>query len=115
RPSRLRLNFADMQDRDGGALVMHQEALRIDEDMALLALDLLARIIARRIDAGPFFRALDALAVDDRGGRACFAPRSLAAFAVKGVMDAVERAVPAPKVEIVVDRRARRQILRDRA
>ena len=34
---------------------VHQQALRIDEDMPLLALDLLARIIAVRIDAGPPF------------------------------------------------------------
>ncbi len=35
-----------------------QQAERIDEDVALLALDLLARIIARRIDPGPPFSAL---------------------------------------------------------
>jgi hypothetical protein len=34
---------------------MHQEALRIDENVTLLALDLLARIIAMRIDAEPPF------------------------------------------------------------
>jgi hypothetical protein len=32
-----------------------QEALRIDENVALLTLDFLARIIAMRIDAGPLF------------------------------------------------------------
>jgi len=35
-----------------------QQAERVDEDMALLALDLLARIIAVRIDPGPPFSAL---------------------------------------------------------
>jgi hypothetical protein len=37
---------------------MHQEALRIDKDVALLAFDLFARIVAARIDAGPPFSAL---------------------------------------------------------
>ena len=35
-----------------------QEALRIYRDMPLLAFDLLARVIAVRIDAGPPFSAL---------------------------------------------------------
>ena len=37
---------------------MHQQALRIDEDVPLLALDLLACIVARRIDRRPPFSAL---------------------------------------------------------
>ena len=37
---------------------MEQETYRIDQDMPLLALDLLARIVAMRIDAGPPFSAL---------------------------------------------------------
>ena len=40
---------------NGGA---QQQAERVDEDMALLSLDLLARIIAMRIDPGPPFSAL---------------------------------------------------------
>jgi hypothetical protein len=35
---------------------VHQEALRIDEDVALLALDLLACIIAMRIVRPPLFQ-----------------------------------------------------------
>ena len=62
----------------------------------------------------PLFRALDALAVDDGGGRARFAGGLLATARVKRLMDAVERAVPAPQIEIIVDRRARRQVLGDR-
>ena len=34
-----------------------QEPYRIDKDVALLSLDLLARVVARRIDAGPPFCA----------------------------------------------------------
>src|SRR5664280_2808774 len=36
---------------------VHQEALRVDENMSLLAFDFLARIIAMRIDATPPFSA----------------------------------------------------------
>src|SRR5208282_5042804 len=89
--------------------------LGIDEDVPLLALDLLARVVARRIDAGPpFSRALDALAVDDGGGWARFARGGRATSHVKRVVDAIERAVPAPQIEIIVDRRARWQVLGDR-
>jgi len=37
---------------------VHQQALRIDENMPLLALDLLARVVARRIDRRSPFSAL---------------------------------------------------------
>jgi hypothetical protein len=46
------LNVGGVNDR------MQQEALRIDQDVPLLALDQLARIEAVRIDAGPPFSAL---------------------------------------------------------
>ena len=45
------LNVAGMDHR------MKQQAYRIDKDMALFALDLLARIIAVRVDAAPPFSA----------------------------------------------------------
>ena len=35
-----------------------QQALRVDENVPLLALDLLSRIVARRVDRGPPFSAL---------------------------------------------------------
>ncbi len=44
----------DVGGMDGDA---QQEAERIDEDMALAALDLLARVIPRRIERGPPFTA----------------------------------------------------------
>ena len=34
---------------------VHQQAYRVDKDVALLTFDLLTRIVARRIDAGPPF------------------------------------------------------------
>src|SRR5271165_1317197 len=61
-----------------------------------------------------FFRALDALAVDDGGGWARFARGGRATSHVKRVVDAIERAVPAPQIEITVDRRARWPVLGDR-
>src|SRR5271169_7126780 len=63
----------------------------------------------------PFFRALDALAVDDRGGRACFARRGFPALQVERLADALERSAPTPKIEVIVERRARWQVLRDGA
>lgn len=46
------LNIRWMNDR------MHQQALRIDEDMSFLAFDLLAGVIAIRINTDPPFSAL---------------------------------------------------------
>jgi hypothetical protein len=46
------LNISGMHNR------VQQQAYRIDEDMALLALDLFPRIVAVRIDASPPFSAL---------------------------------------------------------
>ena len=68
---------------------VHQQALRIDEDVALPALDLfsLQSEPAGSI-AGPLFRAHDALAVDDHGGSARFARGGLAALRIKPVVDA---------------------------
>ena len=42
----------------GGDDAVQQQALRIDQNMALLALDQLARIEAVRVDASPPFSAL---------------------------------------------------------
>src|SRR6476646_9495766 len=63
----------------------------------------------------PFFRALDALTVDDGGARAGFSVDHLTTLYIERVMDAIERAVPSPQVKIVVHRAARRQVLRDRS
>jgi hypothetical protein len=46
------LNIGGMHDR------MQQQAYRVDQDMPLPAFDLLARVIAVRIDAAPPFSAL---------------------------------------------------------
>src|SRR3954465_11858985 len=61
----------------------------------------------------PFFSALHALAVNDRDRRACLPRGLLAALHIERVMNAIERAVPAPELEVVVPRRARRQVLGD--
>ncbi len=52
-----------------------------------------------------FFCALDALAVDDRGSRARLASGGFPALHVERRVDALERAVPTPKVEVIVERR----------
>src|SRR5882757_206676 len=56
--------------------------------------------------SAPFFSALDALAIDDGCGGAGFAFASLTALHIKRVMNAIERPVVAPQVEIVVHRAA---------
>src|ERR1700730_7806913 len=48
----------------------------------------------------PLFRALHALAVDDAGRRARFTIHGFATLHVERVMNAIQRAVPVPKVEI---------------
>src|SRR5438309_175326 len=62
----------------------------------------------------PFFSALHALAIDDGGGRAGFSFAVLPTRHIKRVMDAIQRAVVTPQVEIVEKCAARRQIFRDR-
>ena len=52
RPAVAVLDIGGMHD------CVHQQALRIDKNVPLLALDLLACVVAGRIDAGPPFSAL---------------------------------------------------------
>src|SRR5271157_1673031 len=67
-----------------------------------------------RIDVGAaLFGAFDALGIDDRCGRTGLTRGSLAAFDAEGVLDAVQRSIPAPAIEIVVYCAARGQILGD--
>src|SRR3954452_21430336 len=62
-------------------------------------------------EPGFFLGALDALAVDDRGGRASLPARPLAGLDEQGVVQAPERAVPGPQRQVAVDRAPRRQVL----
>jgi transposase-like protein len=59
------------------------------------------------IPSALFFRALDALAIDDGRSRARLAPDLLAAGDVQHVMQPVERSVVLPTLEVAVDRAAR--------
>ena len=91
-----------------------QQALRVDKNVPLLTLDLLSRIVTRRINRGPpFFSAFHTLAVDNRCSGARLSGNRLTAFHIELMMDEIERAIPTPKVEIIVQCRARRQVLRD--
>src|SRR3954470_6463048 len=62
----------------------------------------------------PLFCALDALAINDRSARAGVPPRQLPACHIERVVNALERAVVVPSVEVVVQGAARRQVLGDR-
>src|SRR6202050_1195631 len=61
----------------------------------------------------PFFSAFDALAIDDGGGGTGFPANRFAAFYIELMMYEIERAIPTPQVEIIIQRRARRQVFRD--
>ena len=103
------LNVSGMNDG------MNQQALCIDENMPLLALDLLSRIVARPINRKPpFFSAFDALTIDDGGGGTGLPSPRFSAFYIELMMDEIERAIPTPQVKIIVQGRARRQVFRDR-
>ena len=78
-----------------------QIALSIGEDVALAALDLLARIIAPRSAA---FRGFDALAVDPRRRRAGLATGALAVEHDEVMVDRLEHAAIAQPDEPAVDR-----------
>ncbi len=57
---------------------VQQQPLVIYQDVVLLALDLLALVVAMRIDREPpFFRALDALAIDDCADGAAVPPENV--------------------------------------
>src|ERR1700730_2612303 len=58
----------------------------------------------------PFSRALHALAVDDAGRRARCTIHGFPALHIERVMNAIQRAIPVPKVEITKQRAFRRQV-----
>ena len=68
----------------------------VDQDVPFLALDVLAAIEAQPINLASLFRALDALAVDDRCRRAHLATHQFAAADVQGVVQPGEGAVVLP-------------------
>jgi len=78
-----------------------RQAERVDRDVPLLALDLLARVAAARVDARPPSSApstpwLSTVAAGLDG---------------QGVVRAPERPVPGPQRQVAVDRAPRRQVL----
>ena len=87
-------------------------SLSVDEDMSLLAFDLLAshQSPPDRSDA-PLFRALDALAVDNaRSKGLAMSVCLLAAQHIKRVMEPIERAVMLPAAKVKIHRATRRQV-----
>ena len=61
----------------------------------------------------PVFSAFDALAIDDGGGGTGSPANRFAAFYITLMMYEIEHAILTPQVEIIVERRARRQVFRD--
>ncbi len=60
--------------------------------------------------APPFFRTLDALAVDDRRRRAGFFAGEFPHLDELGVMEAYQRAIPFPQPKILMHRAFGRQV-----
>src|SRR5262249_8957530 len=61
----------------------------------------------------PFFSAFDALAIDDGGGGTGLPANRFSTFYIELMMDEIERTIPPPQVEIIVQGRARRRVFRD--
>jgi hypothetical protein len=93
---------------------MNQQALRIDEKMPLLTLDLLSRVVARRINRSPPFFALLTPWLSMTAAGDWLPANRFAAFYIELMMCEIERAIPTSPIEIIVQRRARRQVFRDR-
>src|SRR3984885_10916576 len=84
------------------------------KNVPLFTFDLLACVIPMRIDMGAaLLCAFDTLCVDDCCRWTGLARRFLPAFDIESMVDAPQRAIPLPAVEVVVHRAARRQVLRD--
>src|SRR3954452_23567880 len=94
---------------------VQQQTLRIYQDMAFLALDFSCRnhTLADQSRA-PFFRALDALAINDRSRRAGVSFGQFSTLHVKRVVDAIQRPIVIPAMEVVVQGAARRKVFGDR-
>jgi hypothetical protein len=76
---------------------VQQEAQRVDQDVRFATFDLLARVVARRIERRPPFRRLR---VDSCCRRARHTAFLLAHSDLQFVMDALQRAVQVPELEI---------------
>ena len=75
---------------------MHQQAFRIDQDMSFLPLIFLPASYPCGSMQAPFFRAQDALAIDDAVRRTGLALDPLTAFHIERVMNAIEHAMVGP-------------------
>jgi hypothetical protein len=60
--------------------------------------------LSRRLPHSIFFSAFNALAIDDGGGGTGFPANRFAAFYIELMMYEIERAIPTPQVEIIVQR-----------
>lgn len=86
-----------------------QQAKRVDDDVPLAAVDLLARVEA---PGAATFGGLHGLAVDDAGRRTCLPSLLLPGRHDEGVVDGAQDADVAPGVEMVLHRGEGREVLR---
>ena len=90
-------------------LGLEQQALRVDHQMALATVDLLAAVVAAR---PAHLGGLDRLAVDDRGGGPGGAPHHLACTLAQRGVDRLPQAAQAPLPKVVEHRLPRRKVSR---
>src|SRR6266851_3479696 len=81
----------------------------VDESMTLTPVDLLARVVAARPTR---LCRLDALAVDDRAGRASLASNPLAILHDEGVIDGLKAPIVAERRKPAIDRAPGRKVAR---
>src|ERR1035437_7292672 len=89
---------------------MQQQTRGIDQNMPLVAFDLLTSVVAMRIDTAAFFSAFHALAVDHAGGWAGLPSHLLPAFHVQSVMDLHQGSIVLPTLKEGVLGAPRRKI-----
>src|SRR3979490_502935 len=83
---------------------MQHEPLGIDQNVPFLALGVLSRVIAVRIDRGSsFLRSLYALGINDCRSWTCFTRSLLTTFHIQRVVHLLQCAVVGPSFEIVVN------------
>jgi hypothetical protein len=98
------ISVPDVDSMDNRA---SEQTLRIDQQMVLLAFDLLSSFIVGGIDAVAFlFRVLDALTVDDRSRGVNIPATLIPALHSEYMMHAAKGTIGGPEAQVMVGRAA---------
>src|SRR5215207_6791468 len=94
-------------------LRLEQKALRIDQDVAFSALDLLAAIIASLLSSHA--GALDRLRIDNTRGGLRITPKTDPQALADGCVEPLPGTIDAPEAKVMVDGLPRREVVRQQA